>query len=75
MCPYVWLVFKSGLYSRADYDGARTKENLSLYFGIIDEIMNQSHIQLVYFKVSLIPKSHLLGTSPQESFLCNDRHV
>ena len=23
-CPYVWLVFKSSLYSRADYDGVRT---------------------------------------------------
>jgi hypothetical protein len=23
-CPYVWLVFKSGLQSRAAYDGART---------------------------------------------------
>ena len=22
--PYVWLVFKSGFYSRAAYDGART---------------------------------------------------
>ena len=23
-CPYVWLVFKSGLLSRAGYNGART---------------------------------------------------
>ena len=24
VCPYLWLIFKSGFYSRADYDGAHT---------------------------------------------------
>jgi hypothetical protein len=29
-CPYAWLVFKSGFYSRAGYNGARTVNQMAL---------------------------------------------
>ena len=41
--PYVWLVFKSGFYSRAGYDGARTVVTLRCQMQIISWLFIPKH--------------------------------